>query len=564
MQLKHRNNIFLILILSSYVLGCLPKENSGFGSNISTDSQKISAGRKSFDLLCSSCHDFEQDAIGPNLSGLTHSVETSWIKNFIADPPKMIEANDMRALALIKKYKVLMPNFKYLSGLEVDEILSYLHTFEKMDTAETDSVTSVQNPIKDTISYAGFTAHLEFIAQAPALNNEGPLTRINKLSCENGSGRLFVNDLSGFLYELKNGKTDLYLPLKELRPDFIDRPGMGTGFGSFAFHPEFTENGLLYTTHTETAGSKLADFTLPDSVKVKFQWVVTEWKLKQPDALKFSGSQKELMRFDFIASSHGLQEITFNSNAQKGDSDFGMLYIGLGDGGSVQVGYPEIADHHGSDIWGSILRIDPLGNNSVKKNYGIPDDNPFVGSTVIKNEIWAYGFRNPNRITWDNSGRMLASDIGQANIEELNIIEAGKFYGWPIREGTFMFNPYGDLNKIYPLPKNDTNISITYPMIQYDHDEGSAISGGFVSHGKLFKGNYIFGDIPTGRLFISDLTSSKTSEIEELNIAFDDKETTFHELLGSVRVDLKFGKNCRDEIYVFTKTDGRIYRLKEF
>jgi glucose/arabinose dehydrogenase len=78
-----------------------------------------------------------------------------------------------------------------------------------------------------------------------------------------------------------------------------------------------------------------------------------------------------------------------------------------------------------------------LGDNSINSKYGIPKDNPFADSTTKKKEIWAYGFRNPNRITWIDINRILASDIGQANIEELNIVESGNFYGWPRREGSF-------------------------------------------------------------------------------------------------------------------------------
>ncbi len=561
MLLKDRT--FIFLMLSILIWSCQSKENKNFGADISTDPKKISKGRESFELLCSSCHNFEQDAIGPNLSGITRSVDTGWIMDFIKSPKKMIDGNDGRAKALKERYKAIMPSFPNLSDVEVDAVLSYMHTYEKLPTTEKDSLIPIQNPIKDTIPYSIQTAQLDFIAQVPASQNEIALTRINKLACEIGSGRLFVNDLNGSLYELNNGKPDLYLSLREYKPDFIDQPGMATGFGSFTFHPDFNANGLFYTTHTETTGRQSADFKLPDSVSVKLQWVLTEWKSEQPDSRKFSGTIRELMRFDFIASSHGVQEITFNPNSNKGDPDYGMLYISLGDGGSVQVGYPKIADHQGTDVWGSILRIDPQGNNSANRNYGIPDDNPYVGSSTQKKEIWAYGFRNPNRISWDDTGRLLASDIGQANIEELNIVEAGKFYGWPIREGSYLFNPNGNFNKIYPLPENDSIFSVTYPILQYDHDDGPAISGGFTSKGKLFQDKYIFGDLATGKVYVSDLTSSDMPKIEELKIIFQNKKTTLNEMSGSSRADTKFGVGCDDGIYIFTKADGKIYKLRE-
>ena len=174
---------------------------------------------------------------------------------------------------------------------------------------------------------------------------------------------------------------------------------------------------------------------------------------KNPGADTFSGTSRELLRVDMVTDSHAVQDITFNPLSKPGDKDYGMLYIGIGDGGSVQVGYPFLL--HGKEtIWGTILRIDPMGRNSANGQYGIPPDNPFAQNQNTKalGEIYAYGFRNPHRITWIKSGEMLAFNIGQANIESVNLIIPGQNYGWPIREGNFVFNPYGDLSKVYQLP----------------------------------------------------------------------------------------------------------------
>lgn len=556
---------FLVIAMVFMSLNsCKPKESGDFGNTISANKELIKNGKVAFEELCSSCHNFGQDAIGPNLSGITRTMPTNWIKEFIGSPKKKIDLKDPRAVALKEKYKAVMPDFQHLSDADIEAILAYMHTYDKAQfKKETDS-NLIENPIREKIILSGETAELEYIGQIPASSAQQPYTRINKLACEKNSGRLFVNDLRGTLFELKEGgEPSVYLDLNKTHPNFIDKNGLATGFGSFAFHPEFNKNGLFYTSHTEVAGSKPADFKLPDSIKVVMQGVVTEWKAKDPSSMSFSGSTRELIRFDFIANSHGLQEIAFNPFANKGDKDYGNLYISIGDVGAVQVGYPKIADHHGADIWGSILRIDPLGNNSVNTKYGIPKDNPFVDYTDKKKEIWAYGFRNPNRISWMDRNRILASDIGQANIEELNIVEPGNFYGWPIREGRFMFNPNGNFNNVYELPDNDLEDFITYPIVQYDHDEGPAISGGFISKGKLFGGKYIFGDIPTGRLFISDLWNTDNPRIEELKIAINNEQINFYELTKSNRVDLKFGRGCVDDIYIFTKADGKIYRLME-
>src|SRR5690606_15440674 len=166
----------------------------------------------------------------------------------------------------------------------------------------------------------------------------------------------------------------------ELMPDFIDQPGLATGFGSFAFHPDFQKNGLLYTTHTEPAGNGIADFALPDSVRTTLQWVISEWKADDPGAFPFAGNHRELFRVDMMTGVHGVQEITFNPLARPQDEDYGLLYIGIGDGGSVGSGYP-VAVTSMETPWGKIVRIDPQGSNSKNRQYGISENNPFARGT---------------------------------------------------------------------------------------------------------------------------------------------------------------------------------------
>ncbi|MFN9944648.1 MAG: PQQ-dependent sugar dehydrogenase, partial [bacterium] len=103
------------------------------------------------------------------------------------------------------------------------------------------------------------------------------------------------------------------------------------------------------------------------------------------------------------------------------------------------------------------------GKNSKNGKYGIPASNPFASQKEGR-EVYAYGFRNPNRLFWDEKGQLFATDIGQHSIEEINRIQAGGFYGWPIREGKFVVNPYGNFRNLYPLPKEEKNPSI-YPLL---------------------------------------------------------------------------------------------------
>ena len=166
--------------------------------------------------------------------------------------------------------------------------------------------------------------------------------------------------------------------MARLKPKLIDQPGIATGFGSFAFHPEFSKNGLLYTTHAEPPGSAKADFSYPDSIPVLLQWVLTEWKT-DPQSFPFSGQGREILRIDEPTGIHGMQEIAFNRIAKPGDEDYELLYIGIGDGGSAEIGHALVSQVP-EKIWGSIIRIDPLGNNSKNGKYGIPPDNPFYKS----------------------------------------------------------------------------------------------------------------------------------------------------------------------------------------
>jgi glucose/arabinose dehydrogenase len=359
------------------------------------------------------------------------------------------------------------------------------------------------------------------------------------------------------------------MDLAKLEPKFINKPGLATGFGSFAFHPGFLKNGLLYTAHAEPAKSGKADFGYADSIKVTLQWVLTEWKTEKPLSDTFAGSSRELMRVNMVSGIHGMQEITFNPYSKKGDADYNILYIGIGDGASVENGYAFLTQSL-KGVWGTVLRIDPAGRNSANRQYGIPSDNPFAknrDSTDIR-EIYAYGFRNPHRITWSRSGTMLVSNIGQGNIESIDIVLPGRNYGWPIREGRFLVHTSGDLNKVYELPANDTAYHVTYPAAAYDHDEGKAISGGYEYLGKeipQLKGKFLFGDIPSGRLFyvdMVDLRNGAEAEIMEWKVSVGDTVRTLSQLCESQRVDLHFGRDSKGEVYILTKADGKVYKLK--
>lgn len=427
------------------------------------------------------------------------------------------------------------------------------------------------NPIPDKIRPSGLLYELEEVTTVQSSNSAVPKARINMLrEAPDNSGRLFVIDLNGFLWLINGAEHHLFLSINNYANSFIHSPGKGTGFGAFAFHPGFTKNGKLYTTHAELPGSGAADYSPPAGENMSLQWVLTEWTAEDPAANTFSGSSRELLRVDFPFVLHGIQDIQFNPNAQEGDSDYGMLYVCLGDGGS-SLNFQEENLQNKASYLGTLFRIDPLGNNSPNGQYGIPEDNPFAGEDGSLGEIYCYGFRNPHRICWDTEGEqmMLIGDIGEKNLEEVNIGLSGANYGWGLREGTFLYDRSIGREYVYPLPENDDQLGFTYPVAQYDHDEGLAIVGGYVYRGALFPdlyGHYIFGDIPSGRVFhipVEELQLGSQAEIKELNFLDENGDrTTLRSLVPGDRVDLRFGIDQGGEIYFLTKADGKIRKLK--
>jgi mono/diheme cytochrome c family protein len=537
-------------------------------NSIATDSAAIAAGEKSFNINCSGCHNFRQDAIGPQLSGLTNEIPAEWIENFIKDPQQLINSKDGHAVQLHEKYKTTMPSFSYLKEDEIKNIIAFIHSHKENRRQEaSDNDDAISNPIPEPIKLSDLVVQLQLVTQFPASsdNSKAPLARITELKIQPGTNDLFVVDLRGKLYTLRNNKPVAYMDMAKLKSKFINEPGLATGFGSFAFHPDFPQNGLLYTTHSEATGSGKADFGYVDSIKVAMQWVLTEWKVNDLKSETFSGRARELLRVNFVSGIHGVQEIAFNPLSKKGDEDYGLLYIGVGDGGSVENGYQFLA-HDKGKIWGTILRIDPSGRNSMNRQYGIPETNPFVKDKNALPEIYAYGFRNPHRFAWNRKDEMLAFNVGHANIESIDVIKPGHDYGWPIREGNFLVNPYGDLKRIYSLPANDTVYKVTYPVAEYDHDEGKAISGGYEYLGAIsaLKGKFLFGDIPTGRLFYidtADIKQGRFATIREWKVSINGETRTLRQLCGNDRVDLHFGRDAKGELYIMTKADGKVFKL---
>jgi glucose/arabinose dehydrogenase len=437
------------------------------------------------------------------------------------------------------------------------------------------------------IANLGLTVEIEDVVTIPPSSPSAPRARLNVLrEAPDGSGRLFVNDLRGKLHVLDAGVLDTYFDLAVLRPALRTGPGIGAGLVSFDFHPEFATNGLLYTVHTENPGAIPPNLgpALPTSIVQHA--VLTEWEADDPSANAFSGTSRELIRVASLGNDHNLGEIAFRPGAEPGDEDYGLLYLGAGDYSSTFSGQPEQVQRLDTP-YGALLRIDPLGGPFVRGGitypYGIPPSNPFVDDPdpATLGEIYAYGFRNAHRLTWDTgfSEALLVSDIGEAHFEEVNVVQPGDNCGWNLREGTYRIDPL-DPATLLPLPPDDASFGFTYPAAQYDHEEGRAIAGGFVYRGTAIpalQGEFVLGDIVNGRLFYTDVTAvlaaddgdpATTAPLYELNLQRAGAGTSLlalvRETLGNPnasRTDLRFGTDLEGRIYVTTKQDGVVRRL---
>jgi mono/diheme cytochrome c family protein len=533
----------------------------------------IEKGDALFQKNCAECHNFRQRGIGPDLAGVTAEASYAYLSKFIANSQAIIKSGNKRATALFAEFKVPMPAHPQLTPADLNALLSFINTHKKVAEVYVNTAdlgTRVKDPMPTKIAKAGLTLKLEEWATAPATSTKNPLTRINQTSIlkTDKGNRLFMLDMRGKLYEIKNKQFNVVMDLAKEKPKLIIEPGFGSGWGTFAFHPDFLKNGLMYTTHTERKNSAPADFAYPDSIPVALQWIVTEWKVKDPTAAAFEAIPREMFRMDNPSAMHGMQQMIFDPTLKPSMPGYGLLYIDLGDGGSGEFGYPWLCNGS-TEPRGSILRIDPMGRNSRNGKYGIPASNPWAktGDPNVLGEVYARGFRNPNKISWTPDGKVLVADIGYTNVEELNLLKPGLNYGWPVREGTFVSILNGKKSAIYNLPAHD-DPKYTYPVAEYDHDEGNSIAGGFVYTGDIaiLKGKYIFGDILRGRVFYvenADLKLGHQSVIKEFDLQFGDLKSTYLDLVKNKKADIRFGLGENNAFYIWAKTDGKIWQIKD-
>jgi hypothetical protein len=449
--------------------------------------------------------------------------------------------------------------------------------------------TPIPDPIPQDPVQSGLGLVLEEYAQFPKTEpTPAPIderlmrhARINYIGeIPDGSGRQFVPDLNGPLYVFDKGaEPQVYLDVKaEFSPDFFSGRGMGSGFGFATFHPEFEDNGLFYTVHTERSTEALAKpTTYPPQRSTFMIGVVTEWKADDPSADSFSGTRREVMRLAFATQIHGIQQIDFNPTAAPGDEDYGLLYLAVGDGG-IGVGTDVPQERH--TPYGKILRIDPAGTNGPTGTYGVPASNPFAGDDGTIDEIYAIGMRDPHRFSWDVEGanRMYLGHIGQHQIEAVYEVRAGDNFGWAEREGRFVYDNADQCN-LYPLPADDAKYGYVYPVAAFDHnppagwsctaDSGHGISGGLVYRGGMsaLRGKYVFGDLVDGRVLWAQADQMRQETGQEATVhemqLYDTSGTRMRmtDFVDDKRVDLRFGTDADRNLYLLAKANGKVWKV---
>jgi glucose/arabinose dehydrogenase len=323
------------------------------------------------------------------------------------------------------------------------------------------------------------------------------------------------------------------------------------GLLGLAFHPKFAANGLFYVSYSGHLQPELS------STEWDHTTYISEFKVSEVDPNQADpNSERILLAMDKPGYNYEAGNIAFGPD--------GYLYIATGD--SVRDPATE-AGKYAQDVnslLGKILRIDVNGTSDIGQNYLIPSDNPFV-TGAGRPEIFAYGFRNPYRFSFDTvqdksfdvseSGktRLFVGDVGQATMEEVDIVEAGKNYGWSIREGTSCFNSQ---HWDQPLESCATD-GLSDPIIAYRHEgDLSAVIGGVVYRGNAIpelKDGYVFGDWGRGKghLFIARprILGFGLWKVSEIQIQFTGNQKQLGQLLD-------IGRDVNGELYLLTKEAG--------
>ena len=331
-----------------------------------------------------------------------------------------------------------------------------------------------------------------------------------------GTGRLFVGELQGRISSFPEdpgcARTDLAVDLVKVHPDL-------TALYGLAFHPRFEENRYLYVCYVLKAG-------LPEGS------VVSRFTMSRTDPPTIDPMSERVI-LSFYSGGHNGGCLDFGND--------GYLYISTGDGGDPSPPDPLSTGQDCSDLLSSILRVD-VDHPEPGKAYRIPPDNPFIGMSGVRPEIWAFGFRNPWRMSIDHAtGDLWVGDVGWELWEMVFRVKRGGNYGWSVMEGPQPVR--------IELPRGPG--PILPPTKAHPHSEAASMTGGYVYHGKRFPelaGAYIYGDYQTGTIWSLRVRGNAVVEHKEL------ARTPLHLVA--------FGETREGELYLLDHDQThQIYRL---
>jgi glucose/arabinose dehydrogenase len=489
----------------------------------------------------------------------------------------------VRAYSSVQRRRILQSAIAGVGGLAAGGLLPGMSAEAKASPSDPNAGPLVTpDPIGPTIQTSGLRVRLvDFMppsaVEAMRTASAKPYARLNYLHhAGDGSSFIYTNDTRGKIWRINSqtGAVKEFLDFRRARNGALLTDHAEKGLRSFAFHPNFSRPGKpgynkLYTLSTETIASR------PSGVKifggnypVKFHDVLAEWAVFSNDRTRVNpASRRELLRIAQHSNNHNTDQLLFDPNARPGQAAFGKLFFATGDGGSSGDPY-DLAQNPGVML-GKVIRINPTYTTNGAR-YGVPADNPFVGRAGYLGHIWAMGVRHPQNMCIDTGGshKFIFTDIGQSNIEEVNLMQKGANYGWPAREGTFVTDT-ATTSALYARGPNDASFGFTYPVAQYDHSDGRAITGGFVYRGTAIPslvGHYLCGDIVRGRIFhvpVDELQQGSVATLRELTLVYNGQVKTLKDIVQGVggRVDLRFGQGGNREIYILSKQDGVIRRL---
>ena len=346
------------------------------------------------------------------------------------------------------------------------------------------------------------------------------------LSPAPGSDRLFVAEQAGKILSFPTRQeidaADLVVDLKESHPDL-------SAVYAITFHPNFESNRKVYICYIQgndkADGTFVSEFTIAGDVATSADGTTAKPPMINP------ATERVIIRW--WSGGHNGCSLKFGPE--------GFLYISTGDGGAPSPPDPLMAGQDVSNLLSNILRID-VDHPAADLAYGIPADNPFIGMENVRPEIWAFGFRNPWRMSFDRvKGDLWVGDVGWQLWEMIYRVERGGNYGWPIMEGPQAALPE---SKRGPAP-------ISPPIVSHPHSEAASITGGFVYRGTQLPelhGVYVYGDFQSGKVW---------------GLKYDGRQITWQKELAQTPLQLvSFGEDNAGEIYLvdYQRTQ-QIYRL---